>query len=325
MTSVVVGRFQVPQLTAGHIALLTKAARSGDRLLVLIGVAPTRGTQRDPLDFAAREAMIVQWYENWYTPTDPAAHSPDLAVLPLLDRAEHGQWVKGVDRAIAMLAGPATLYGGRDSCGSCYRLHGGHWPFVEIEMVDPLSGTEVRARLLAQPRSSDFRAGMIYASQHKFQTVYPTVDVAIYRGGEVLLARKADDTRWRLPGGFVDPTDHSLEYAATREAREETGLEIGQPVYVCSSLIPDWRYIKGPEQIMSSLFAAQYVFGYPQAHDDIAEVKWVSRADAAAIITAEHAGLWVMAKQYLDEHDTMVRLTEMAAEIDRGNLAGPNE
>ena len=54
----------------------------------------------------------------------------------------------------------------------------------------------------------------------------PTVDIIIeYIKGIVLIKRKNPPEGWALPGGFVDYGE-SLEAAAAREAKEETGLEI---------------------------------------------------------------------------------------------------
>ncbi len=60
----------------------------------------------------------------------------------------------------------------------------------------------------------------------RYRNPVPTVDILIsYEGGIVLIERLNPPPGWALPGGFVDYGE-SLEAAAVREAREETGLEV---------------------------------------------------------------------------------------------------
>jgi ADP-ribose pyrophosphatase YjhB (NUDIX family) len=46
--------------------------------------------------------------------------------------------------------------------------------------------------------------------------------------GRVLLVRRADDGRWAMPGGWVDPGE-TPEQAVVREVAEETGLQVSAP------------------------------------------------------------------------------------------------
>ncbi len=55
---------------------------------------------------------------------------------------------------------------------------------------------------------------------------FPTADLIIeYNKGIVLIKRKNPPEGWALPGGFVEYGE-SLEAAAVREAKEETGLDV---------------------------------------------------------------------------------------------------
>ncbi|MCD6525413.1 MAG: NUDIX hydrolase [Desulfuromonas sp.] len=59
-----------------------------------------------------------------------------------------------------------------------------------------------------------------------YRNPFPTVDIIIrQRQQVVLIERKNEPYGWALPGGFVDYGE-SLEQAACREAREETGLQL---------------------------------------------------------------------------------------------------
>lgn len=95
----------------------------------------------------------------------------------------------------------------------------------------------------------------------------PTVDIIIAApGGIVLINRRNRPLGWALPGGFVDYGE-TLEQAAIREAREETGLQVQLTGQMHTYSSPD----RDPRQhTISTVFTAT-ASGMPEAGDDAGE------------------------------------------------------
>jgi bifunctional NMN adenylyltransferase/nudix hydrolase len=267
---VIIGRFQVAELHPGHRKLFEVVLARHKRVLVLLGIPAWRGGIKNPLDYKTREQMIRSYY-------------PSVTVSYVGDRQTNEEWSKDVDKAIRHLypLEKIVLYGGR---GGFTDHYSGIFPTIET-LEDPLfdaeNGTDCRNSTAALPRESkDFRAGIIYSSYSLPSTIVMCVDGAVLKhqskvGLQVLLIRKSNELNWRFPGGKLEGTDSSLENACSREVREETGLEIGPPVYIGSDgIIPDWRGKQSGIGIASSLFYVPYLYGAAQAGDDAAETKW---------------------------------------------------
>ena len=128
----------------------------------------------------------------------------------------------------------------------------------------------------------------------RYPTVFATVDVVIERDGKLLLGRKTHQQKFRFVGGFADPAlDNSYEDAAKREAMEETCLVVSAVKYLGSTRIDDPRYRGTEDCIITHLFLAEEWEGIPVVSDDIAELKWFSRAEiSAATFVDEHHVLW---------------------------------
>lgn len=102
-----------------------------------------------------------------------------------------------------------------------------------------------------------------------YRNPVPTVDIIIEirdqtgQAGIVLIERKNPPPGWALPGGFVDYGE-SLEEAAVREAKEETGLDV--------ELRGQFRAYSDPkrdprQQTITNVFVAR-ADGLPVGQDD---------------------------------------------------------
>jgi bifunctional NMN adenylyltransferase/nudix hydrolase len=286
---VVVGRFQTPELHAGHRHLLDTALAKHGTLIVVLGVTGGQPTDADPLDAETRARMIRASY-------------PDAIVRTLEDRRSNAAWSAALDAVIREASGgcPATLYGSRDSFAWAYR---GECGVEEVTEIPGESGTKARERAAKTPLASkDFRRGAIYATANRFPTSYQAVDAVIVRHKtrEVLLGWKEGDDGMRFIGGFADPGDDSLEAAARREAFEETdGMELGEPEYLGSVRCEDRRYRKGSDKVMTAAFLLPYVFGPATAGDDLDRVEWTRIEDVESRLGDAHKRIWELAKKRL--------------------------
>jgi bifunctional NMN adenylyltransferase/nudix hydrolase len=261
---VMIGRFQTPYLHEGHTSVLDRVCEMHSNVIVFLGIPRIQNTKRNPLDFATRRKLIQEKY-------------PEVIVMALPDHRSDEKWSENVDNTLATIfpEKDAILYGSRDSFIPYYS---GKHKTEMLEQVASHNATEIRANASSEVLDSEeFRAGIIYGISKQRPVTYPTVDIVVANyDGQILLARKPAEDKFRFVGGFVDRTDENYEMAARRELYEETKLSGLKPVYVASQQIKDWRYEREDSGIMTTLFLFYEwdQMGRPEASDDIAEVKW---------------------------------------------------
>lgn len=289
---VVVARLQTPELHEGHKYLIeTVAALHRDVMVALGSPAFYTLEPRNSMDFVTRRAMVRDKY-------------PAVKIVEIHDHRTDTAWSEELDKVITkeFLGHKAVLYGSRDSF---IKYYSGKFECVELPPLEDISSTTLRNEVAEKPplKTSDFRAGVIYAAASRRAITFPVVDIAILDFAKKLVllgAKKEDGGKLRFIGGFVDPEDESLEMAAKREAMEEAGLlEISDLRFMGSARIPDWRYKGGKDGLMSSFFAATYVFGHPDPQDDIDRLEWVPFDTFRGRLVEEHESLGRMLEAHL--------------------------
>ena len=112
----------------------------------------------------------------------------------------------------------------------------------------------------------------------------PTVDAIIeLADGIVLIKRRNPPAGWALPGGFVDYGE-TVEAAAVREAKEETGLDVvlTELFYVYSDPQRDPRH-----HTIGIVFIATAA-GVPVAGDDAAEAQVYTEQSLPTPLAFDH-------------------------------------
>jgi ADP-ribose pyrophosphatase YjhB (NUDIX family) len=121
-------------------------------------------------------------------------------------------------------------------------------------------------------------------SSRNVRNPLPTADLIIeVNEGIILIKRKNPPEGWALPGGFVDYGE-SVESAAVREAKEETGLD--------AELIRQFHTYSDPKRdprhhTITTVFIAK-ARGNAIAGDDAKEVEIFSRDNLPRLIAFDH-------------------------------------
>lgn len=276
-TGVIVARFQTPYLHEGHHEIVNYVKNKHNKVVIVLGVSSVKGSTRNPLDFHTRERMVKKSF-------------PDVIVLPIADAKKDEVWSDNLDKLLSITfpTEQFLLYGSRDSFIPYYS---GKLEVEEIPQTGDHSASNLRLQISDKVMDSeDFRAGIIYGYYNMYPKTYTTVDIALFKDNYsfLLLGYRNAEGRWRLPGGFSDPSDENYEAAALRELHEECGqMEVSRMKYEKSFRIDDWRYRSERDKIITLLYSTTLLFGQPQAADDLDEVHWFSMNEVQNMMTTD--------------------------------------
>jgi bifunctional NMN adenylyltransferase/nudix hydrolase len=268
---VIVGRFQVDSLHEGHYDLISSVQDKHDHLLIVIGLSPCRCTANNPLDFDTRCRMLQDSF-------------PRAITVYITDQYSDELWSSNLDSIIEKSAvviwKDVTLYGSRDSF---IKHYSGKYKTIELPQRSSISGSKIREGLaLRSKNTADFRAGAIWAVMNQWESAIPTVDVAIIDTNRnfLLLGKRANEDKYRFPGGFVQ-SGENYELTAVREIKEEANITVKlEDVQLLRSFfIDDWRYKSEKNKITTILCIATIWEGTITPGDDIDELKWFDLAE----------------------------------------------
>lgn len=262
-TLVYIGRFQ-PIHTA-HVQTIKMAMAMARQVIVIVGSAHQARTFKNPFTSHERECMIVDALRDTEEEYDCS-----LRIEHNIDTIYNDQaWMIRVQQLVGKHTLGMTKIGviGHDKDESSFYLKWfPTWAREEVELLEPLNATNIRDLYFRRNTNLKFLERVVPAStliilanfmntpafeqivrerefieQYRKQyeslpypPIFVTSDAVVIQNGHVLMIKRRSEPGrglWALPGGFVNArSDRSVEDAAIRELREETGIKVPVPV-----------------------------------------------------------------------------------------------
>lgn len=258
-TLVLIGRFQ--PLHNAHLEIIKRCTALTEQLIIVAGSAKQPRTYKNPFTFDERSRMIKD---------AAGSLNLRIQVEPNVDTIYNDQaWAVRVQGIVAKYAAPSTkigIIGHKKDESSFYLDMFPQWTFVNVDQIEPLGATDIRDLFFRRDVNFNFLKSVVpettlrflskfsstpeyeqiirerefvanYKKQYAslpYPPIFSTADAVVIQSGHVLMIRRRAEPGkglWALPGGYVNAnTDKSVEDAAIRELREETGIKVPAPV-----------------------------------------------------------------------------------------------
>jgi len=259
-TLVLIGRFQ--PLHNAHLEIIKRATALTDQLVIITGSAKQPRTYKNPFTSSERAVMI----KNATRGLDMQVYIEENIDTIYNDQA----WavrVQGIVSKYRVLGGQGVgIIGHKKDESSFYLDMFPQWKFENVEKIEPLSAVNIRDLYFKRDVNMNFIKAVVPETTFDFLTqfkntpeyeqiirerefvanykkqyaslpyppIFSTADAVVIQSGHVLMIRRRAEPGkglWALPGGYVNAnTDRSVEDAALRELREETGIKVPAPV-----------------------------------------------------------------------------------------------
>jgi bifunctional NMN adenylyltransferase/nudix hydrolase len=258
-TLVLIGRFQ--PLHNAHLEIIKRCTALTDNLIIVVGSSHQPRTYKNPFTFEERRRMIL---------SATSGLSLNIYVEPNTDTIYNDQaWavrVQGIQSKYRIIGRKDGIIGHKKDESSFYLDMFPQWEHINVEKIEPLSAVDIRDLYFKEAVNYKFIQGVIPESTYNFlldfahsedyrqiirerefianykkqyaslpyPPIFSTADAVVIQSGHVLMIKRRSEPGrglWALPGGFVNAnTDKSVEDAAIRELREETGIKVPAPV-----------------------------------------------------------------------------------------------
>ncbi|WP_119390208.1 NAD(+) diphosphatase [Taklimakanibacter lacteus] len=132
-------------------------------------------------------------------------------------------------------------------------------------------------------KDGGYRRHCVHCAADHFPRTDPVVIIVVRAGGQYLLGRQSSwpTGRYSALAGFLEPGE-TIEDAARREVREESGIRVGTISYVTSQ---PWPY---PSSLMIGLIGEALNRDIVVDETELEDARWFSREEIVQMLDGRH-------------------------------------